>query len=59
MQHYECKHCGIDAKTIEEIMLHLFTDHQHVDIGLDKEKAKELMKGMEVLTPEMIQVGRN
>ena len=57
MQSYGCNHCGISTPSIFEIMLHIFTDHLHQDIGLDKEEGKEHLKGMagykcEVLTEQ-------
>lgn len=43
MQHYECGHpfCDFTAPTIFGIFLHIFTDHKHKDITLDKLEAKE------------------
>ncbi len=44
MQTYCCNHCGFNSESIFEIFLHIFTDHLHQDIGLDKEEGQQLLK---------------
>jgi hypothetical protein len=44
MQTYCCNHCGFNSGSIFEIFLHIFTDHLHQDIGLDREEGQELLK---------------
>jgi hypothetical protein len=43
MQTYHCNHCGIECATIFDVFLHIFTDHLHVDIGLDPVESKRLL----------------
>lgn len=54
MQTYYCNHCGISAESSFEIFLHIFTDHLHQDIGLEKEQGAFLLKRTYVyeLTPQ-------
>ena len=44
MQTYCCNHCGFNSASIFEIFLHIFTDHLHQDVGLDKSEVHDLLK---------------
>lgn len=44
MQTYFCNHCGFNSPSIFEIFLHIFTDHLHQDVGLDKNEGQDLLK---------------
>lgn len=44
MQMYFCNHCGFNSPSILEIFLHIFTDHLHQDVGLDRDEGRELLK---------------
>lgn len=43
MQTYYCNHCGMNCDTIFNVFLHIFTDHMHTDIGLEKAEARVLV----------------
>ncbi len=43
MQTYYCNHCGINCDTIFNVFLHIFTDHMHSDIGLDRVESRALV----------------
>ena len=46
MQTYCCQHCGLSSKTTLELFLHIFTEHLHKDIGLEKEEVPEMLMKM-------------
>ena len=38
MQTYSCQHCRQSFDTIFAVFLHIFTEHLHVDSGVEKDE---------------------
>jgi hypothetical protein len=43
MQTFCCNHCGLNCETVFSVFLHIFTDHMHTDIGLEKDECQRLI----------------
>jgi hypothetical protein len=43
MQTFCCNHCGLNCETMFSVFLHIFTDHMHTDIGLEKDECQRLI----------------
>ena len=44
MQTYSCQHCGLSARTIFDLFLHIFTQHMHKDVGLTRKEVRRLLR---------------
>lgn len=42
-QIYSCRQCRFLGPTIFSVFLHIWTEHLKVDVGLDREEARELL----------------
>jgi len=46
MQTYCCQHCGISCHDTLELFLHIFTEHLHKDVAVDKGDVPGLLMKM-------------
>jgi len=46
MQTYCCQHCGLSSDNTLELFLHIFTEHLHKNICLEKEQVPGLLMKM-------------
>ncbi len=44
MQVYSCQHCGLHSETTFDLFLHIFTQHQHKDVGLTSKEVRRLLR---------------
>ncbi len=44
MQVYSCQHCGLHSETTFDLFLHIFTQHMHKDVGLNRKDVSRLLK---------------
>lgn len=43
MQTYQCSHCGTQHPSILMTYLHIWTDHMHMDMALDRDQSEYLI----------------
>ncbi len=59
MQTYCCLQCGLSSVTTFDLILHIFTQHLHKDVGLTEKEVRRLLKDARSLDMALWVICRN